>query len=168
MSLAQRRSWLEIAARACPRAAECLASAARICSETARCLPGALRATMEVQNTRWEPLETALAPQHARKVPLAPTAARCVRCLRSKWPLEECWLVFVYYRHHLLPGSTLPRACYARFQISAHIYIYIRRPCVSSSEASHETTNRPCGLCSGPWVVWISNEALFDDPSDDQ
>ena len=52
---------------------------------------------------------SSMAPQHARKVSLAPTP-RCVRCLLSKWPLKECWLVFVYYRHHLFLGSILLRA----------------------------------------------------------
>ena len=47
-------------------------------------------------------------------------SARLPRGARSKWPLEECWLVFVYYRHHLLLGSTLLLACYG-----VHISIYI-------------------------------------------
>ena len=67
-----------------------------------------------------------MAPQHARKVPLAPIAARCVRCLRSKWPLEGCLLVIVYYRHHI----------YVRTYVRTHVYtnvrtyVYIRNHCI--------------------------------------
>ena len=71
------------------------------------------------------PLEPALEPQHARKAPLEPTAVRCVRFLRSNWPLEKCCPLCVCYRHQLLLGSTLLRACYARAHTSIYIYIYI-------------------------------------------
>ena len=118
-SLPQSRNWLEMAARACPGPAECSTGAARACSGSAKCSTAALRALAGMLNARLEPLEPDLAPQHARKMPLAPTAARYVACLRSKWPLEECWLVFVYYRHHLVLGSTMLRARYA------WVYIYI-------------------------------------------
>ena len=74
---------------------------------TAECSTGAARATPE-----------------ARKVPLEPTAVRCVRCLRSKWPLEKCCLLFFHSRHQLLLGSALLRACYARAHTSIYIYIY--------------------------------------------
>ena len=122
------RRWLEMAARACPGAAEYSTGAARACPGAAECSTGASRASpepqnarrvplepaLEPQNARRGPLEPALEPQHARKVPLEPTAVRCVRFLRSKWPLEKCCPLFVFYRHHLLLGSTLLRACYAR------------------------------------------------------
>ena len=128
-SLAHSRNWLEMAARACPGAAECLTGAApRISPGTAKCSIGDLRAIAEVQNARREPLELVLAPPHARKVPLAPIAARCVRCLRSKWPLEQCWLAFVYYWHHFFLGSTLLRACYAQVHNSTYMYSYMSIP----------------------------------------
>ena len=92
----------EMAARAWPGAAAGSKwpskNASRTRSETAKFLIGALRA--EVQNARRELPEPALAPQHVPKVPFAPTAATCVRCLRLKWALEECCLLFVHSRHH--------------------------------------------------------------------
>ena len=126
------RSWLEMAARArpgaaeysksaarvCPGAAECSMGAARVFPGTAECSTGAARATPEPQNAR------RVTPE-ARKVPLEPTAVRCVRCLRSKWPLEKCCLLFFHSRHQLLLGSALLRACYARAHTSIFIYIYI-------------------------------------------
>ena len=132
------RRWLEMAARACPGAAEYSTGAARACPGAAECSTGASRASPEPQNARRVPLEPALKPQnarrgplepalepqHARKVPLEPTAVRCVRFLRSKWPLEKCCPLFVFYRHHLLLGSTLLRACYARVHTSIYIYMY--------------------------------------------
>ena len=99
-SLPRSRRWLEIAARACPGAAEYSTGAARACPAhgAAECSTGASRASPEpqnarrvplelapeAQNARRVPLEPALEPQHARKVPLEPTAVRCVRFLRSK------------------------------------------------------------------------------------
>jgi len=140
-SLPRSRSWLEMAARArpgvaeysksadrvCPGAAECSTGAARVCPGTAECSTGAARAVPEAQNARRVPPEPALELQHARKVPLEPTAVRCFRFLRSKWPLEKCCPLFVCYRHQLLLGSTLLRACYARVHTSIYIYIYIYR-----------------------------------------
>ena len=83
--------------------------------EPARLAPGSSRRS-------WPALEQ----QHARKVPLETTAVRCVRFLRSKWPLEKCCPLFVFYRHHLLLGSTLLRACYARVHTSIYIiYIFL-------------------------------------------
>ena len=38
------------------------------------------------------------------------SAVRCVRNFHSKWPLKECLLLFVCYRHQLLLCSTLLRA----------------------------------------------------------
>ena len=67
----------------------------------------------------------ARATPEARKVSLEPTAVRCVRFLRSKWPLEKCCPLCVFYRHHLMLGSTLLRACYARVHTSTYIYIYV-------------------------------------------
>ena len=139
------RRWLEMAARACPGAAEYSTGAARACPGAAECSTRASRASpepqnarrvplepaLEPQNARRGPLEPALEPQHARKVPLEPTAVRCVRFLRSKWPLEKCCPLFVFYRHHLLLGSTLLRACYARVHTSIYIYTY------SLEEAPH-------------------------------
>ena len=133
--LARSRRWLEMAARACPGVAEYSTGAARACPGAAECSTGASRASpepqnarrvplepaLEPQNARRGPLEPALEPQHARKVPLEPTAVRCVRFLRSKWPLEKCCPLFVFYRHHLLLGSTLLRACYARVHTSIYI-----------------------------------------------
>ena len=84
----------------------------------ARARPGA------ADGSKW-PLEPAQEPQNTRKVPIEPTAVRCVRFLRSKWPLEKCCLLFVCYRHQLLLGSTLLRACYARVHTSIYIYIHI-------------------------------------------
>ena len=76
---------------------------------------------------RQVPLEPALEPQHARKVPFEPTAVRCISFLRSKWPLEKCCLLFFYYRHnfcsappcfvHVMQGVTQVYSIY--------IYIYI-------------------------------------------
>ena len=132
------RNWLEMAARArpgaaeylksanrvCPGAAECSTGASRVYPGTAECSTGAARATPE-EDARQVPLEPALEPQHARKVPLEPTV-RCVRFLRSQWPLEKCCPLFVFYRHHILLGSTLLRACYARVHTSIYINILPR------------------------------------------
>ena len=73
-----------------------------------------LGAAPEAQNGRRVPLEPAQVPQHARKVVFEVTTMRCLRFLRSQWPFEECCPLFVFYRHQLLLGSTLLRACYAR------------------------------------------------------
>ena len=121
------RRWLEMAARACPGAAEYSTGASRVCPGAAECAMGAaatpepqnarrapLEPALEPQNARQVLLESALEPQHARKVPLEPTAVRCVRFLRSKWPLEKYCPLFVYSRHRLWLGSASLRACYAR------------------------------------------------------
>ena len=84
--------------------------------QNARRVP--LEPAPEPQDAPRVPLEPALEPQHARKVPLELTAVRCVRFLRSKWPLEKCCLLFLYYRHHFLLGSTF--ACYARVRTSIY------------------------------------------------
>ena len=82
----------------------------------------------EPQNARRMLFELALKPQNvaraSRKVPLEPTAVGCVFCLRSKWPLKEFCLLFVYYRHPLLLGSTSLRASYARIHLSIYINMY--------------------------------------------
>ena len=43
--------------------------------------------------------------QLARTVLREPTTVKCVRVLRSGWPLQNCCLLFVCYRHLLLLGS---------------------------------------------------------------
>ena len=78
-----------------------------------------LGATPEAQNGRRVLLEPAQEPRHARKVVFEVTTVRCVRFLRSQWPLG---LLFVCYRHQLLRGSTLHCACYAHGHT---IYLYI-------------------------------------------
>jgi hypothetical protein len=99
--------------------------ASRACPEPQNARRVPLEPALEPQNARRGPLEPALEPPHARKVPLEPTAVRCVRFLRSKWPLEKYCPLFVFYRHHLLLGATLLRACYAQAHTSIYIYIYI-------------------------------------------
>ena len=123
-SLLRSHRWLEMAARACPRAAAGSKWPLKLAPEPQNARKVLLKPGPQ-PHARW-PLEPAqLAPgssrrswpaleqQHARKVPLEPTAVRCVRFLRSKWALEKCCPLFVFYRHHLLLGSTLLRACYA-------------------------------------------------------
>ena len=56
-----------------------------------------------------------LAPHRARKVPLSPVAVRCLRCLRSKWPLKECCLF------SFIMGILFPWLHY----LYIYIYIYV-------------------------------------------
>ena len=151
-NLLQGRSCLEIAGRACPGAAAGSKWPLELAPEPQNARKVLLKPGPEPQNARevvlepapepqnapkmrLEPapdpqnarrvsLELAPEPQQARKVLLEPTAVRCVRFLRSTWPLEKCCLLFVCYRHQLLLGSILLRACYARVHTSIYIYIY--------------------------------------------
>ena len=95
-SLPRRRRRLDGCRSSHPGGAEGSTGAARACPGAAACSKSAARAT----------------------------AVRCVRFLRSKWPLENCCLMFVFYRYQLLLSSTLLRACYARVHTSIYIYIY--------------------------------------------
>ena len=72
-------------------------------------------------------------------MPFEPTAVRCVRFLRSKWPVEKCCLLFVFYRHQLLLGSILLRACYARVHTSIYLYVNLCMP-VGPSEPPRSKT----------------------------
>ena len=113
-SLPRSRRMLDGCRSSLPRSRRMLDGCRSSLPGIAECSTGAARATPEAQNARRVPLVPAQEPQHARKVPLEPTAVRCVRFLRSKWPLEKCRLLFVFYRHQLLLGATLLRACYAQ------------------------------------------------------
>ena len=118
--LTQSRTWLELAARACPEpqmAPNCCSSppwSRRIFEKcrsnfgrshrmpdgclsslpwNSRMIDGCSARHSGAQNARQLPLEPALEPAHAPKMPLEPTAVTCVRFLRSKWPLEKCCLL---------------------------------------------------------------------------
>ena len=90
-SIAQSPTKSRSAARASPRTAECSKSAARACS-------GATESSKSVARV------------YPRAAVGSKSAALAHSCeVRSFLALENCWLLFVCYRHQLLLGSTLLR-----------------------------------------------------------
>ena len=69
------------------------------------------------------------------------TAVRRVRFLLSKWPLENCCLMFVFYRYQLLLSSTVLRACYARVHTSIYLILNFRRRATAACTL-HDLTAR--------------------------
>ena len=109
------RKWLEMAARARPGAAEYSTGASRVCPGAAECSTGAARACPGTAECSTGAAQACSGAAACSKSAARAHSHRCVHVLRSKWPLEKCFLLFFYSRPQLLLGSTLLRAYDARF-----------------------------------------------------
>ena len=122
-TLLRSREMLEKCFSGLPQSCRMLKRCIRNCPRAEKYSTGSTRATAEPQNALGMPLE--LGAARCSKSASRVTAARCVCCLRSKWPLRQSRHLFVYYHLIYFLGSALLRACYARVHIGLYIYIYI-------------------------------------------